>query len=115
LADKGGVTNVIITGKGEPTLYPEHLHEYLNALDNKFPFIELQTNGWVLAQDSYKGCKTETTLEWWAEQGMTTVMISNCGYDSELNRQIYFPRQKEYIDLKKVVDRVHEAGMMVRL
>jgi MoaA/NifB/PqqE/SkfB family radical SAM enzyme len=114
LAEKGDVTNVIITGKGEPTLYPEHIDTYMYALDGKFPFVELQTNGSILVEDSYKGKSTTEYLSEWHKRGMTTVMISNCGYDPELNRQIYFPNREEYIDLKKLIDKIHDVGMIVR-
>jgi len=114
LAERGGVTNVLITGKGEPTLYPEHVTAYMNHLVDRFPFIELQTNGSILEMDRYQRFSVPGLLEQWAGLGMTTVMISNVGYKEDLNQQIYFPRHAEWIDLQKVVDRVHEAGMIVR-
>jgi hypothetical protein len=47
--------------------------------------------------------------------GLTTIAISNCGFDAELNDKIYTPHlEGKWIDLKKVVDRIHEAGLIVR-
>lgn len=34
----------LISGKGEPTLYPEEISEYLDVLEGQFPFVEIQTN-----------------------------------------------------------------------
>jgi len=44
LADKSGVTTALITGKGEPTLFPGDIDAYLPYLNEFFPIIELQTN-----------------------------------------------------------------------
>lgn len=109
LASHSNVTNIIITGKGEPTLYPEHINVYMEALDNKFPFVELQTNGSMLLEE-----RGERYLKNWYDAGMTTIMISNCGYDPELNRRVYFPHKENYIDLPRLVDKIHDAGMIVR-
>lgn len=104
LCKSGGVTSVLITGKGEPTLYPEHIHEYLRFAGYQFPFIELQTNGSMMDSNQ---------LRRWADAGLTTVMISNCGINPGFNREIYFPKGK-WIDLPRVVDMCHEAGLIIR-
>ena len=53
LAQKANTTTVLLTGKGEPTLYPDHITDTLNGLrDYKFPLIEMQTNGILMAEDS---------------------------------------------------------------
>ncbi|KKM67725.1 hypothetical protein LCGC14_1468260 [marine sediment metagenome] len=45
-ATRCGVTTAMITGKGEPTLFPNQITMYIKMLsDHRFPFIELQTNG----------------------------------------------------------------------
>lgn len=116
LAKEGGVTSVLITGKGEPTLYPEHITEYLMELDNAggFPFIELQTNAWLFEQTRFKDVIVEELLKKWHRLGLTTIMISNVGYDMELNHKTYFPKQKKYLDIQKVVDLCHKIGFIVR-
>jgi wyosine [tRNA(Phe)-imidazoG37] synthetase (radical SAM superfamily) len=116
LAEIGNVTTVIITGKGEPTLYPEHIDTYLSMIgDYNFPFIELQTNGLILELDTYKDRDIDEMLESWACWGLTTILISNVGYDYELNRSIYFPHKKQWINIQKVVDKIHKHGINVRL
>lgn len=116
LAKIGGVTTVILTGKGEPTLFPEQILTYLTELQRyNFPFIELQTNGGILAMDEYKGTKITDMIKEWYYLGLTTVLISNVGQDAELNRQVYFPKQDKYIDMPALVKKITDAGLNVRL
>lgn len=116
LAVIGGVTTAIITGKGEPTLFPQHIDQYLEAMESSaFPFIELQTNGSVLELDRFAGVDVDERLRRWAALGLTTILLSNVGYDAELNHRTYFPHKDRWIDLAKVVARVHAAGINVRL
>ena len=50
LAQVNNVSTVLFTGKGEPTLYPEQITQYLKELQPyNFPLIELQTNALVFA------------------------------------------------------------------
>jgi len=120
LASQGQVTSVIITGKGEPTLYPQHIDYYMKHLDHhaSFPFIELQTNAEVLGKEFYGLRGTSLTpqdkLKEWYQKGMTTIMISNVGYDMDVNRRIYFPKRKDHIDIPRTVNTIHEAGLIVR-
>lgn len=116
LAEIGNVTTVIITGKGEPFLFPIHIDTYMDQLATfNFPFIELQTNGAILEMDSFKGISVDETLEKWASNGLTTILISNVGYDDYMNNMIYFPHKKSWIDIQKVVNKVHKHGINVRL
>src|SRR5262249_23447888 len=65
LAKQWGATTAMITGKGEPTLFPAQITRYLDQLqEHHFPVIELQTNGALLADDS------ERFLEAWYERGL---------------------------------------------
>jgi len=73
LAEKSGATTCLITGKGEPTLYPDLITEYIEAVNDTFPFIELQTNGINL-----KKIKEETLRRWYG-LGLTTVCLSAVG------------------------------------
>ncbi len=110
LAKQKGVTTAMITSKGEPTLFPEQITEYIDILQEfQFPIIELQTNGINLAEE-----KNEKYLKEWYEKGLTTIAISIVHYDAEKNRQIYLPYRKEYIDLVKLVDKLHKIGFSVR-
>lgn len=111
LAEQAGVTTVLLTGKGEPTLYPDQLTAYLEALAlREFPFIELQTNGIAIAD----GRIGDDTLKRWYDLGLSTVIISMTGIDAELNRQVYLPKRDSYIDLQALVTRLHSHGFSVR-
>jgi MoaA/NifB/PqqE/SkfB family radical SAM enzyme len=116
LAEIGNVTTVIITGKGEPMLFPSHISTYMEYMKQfNFPFIELQTNGAILEMDKFGERDIDKTLEFWADCGLTTILISNVGYDDYMNNMIYFPHKKSWIDIKKVVDKVQKHGINIRL
>ena len=45
LANRSGIDTVMLTSRGEPTLFPEQITEYLKHLKEfQFPFVELQSN-----------------------------------------------------------------------
>lgn len=112
LAEKKGVTTVLITGKGEPTLYPEQITEFLEKLkDFKFPIIELQTNGIALEKEFER---YEKYLKDWYEKGLDIISISVAHYDSIKNGEI-FTSGKEYISLERLIKKLHEIGFSVRL
>jgi hypothetical protein len=112
LAQQAGVTTVLITGKGEPTLFPDQVTAYLAALaPYRFPFVELQTNGIAIAD----GRIDDATLADWYKLGLTTVIISVTGIDPQLNREVYLPHREAYIDLVALIARLHKAGFSVRL
>lgn len=112
LAENCGVQTVLLTGKGEPTLYPKSIAYYLATLDKdyKFPFKELQTNGIVL-----DGTKGDEYLESWRDMGLTTICLSMVHHESRLNHTIYQPNVESYMELKKVIEKIHSKGLMVRL
>jgi molybdenum cofactor biosynthesis enzyme MoaA len=113
IAEKGGSENVILTSRGEPTLFPKQISEYLDNLKRyNFPLIELQTNGIALASQKEK---YDPLLREWYKKGLTTVAISTTHYDSEKNRQIYIPYRDKYIDLPELVKELHGIGYSVRL
>lgn len=104
LARLSGVSTALLTSKGE-TLFGvgrDHAFQYLSLL-NSFPFIEVQTSGYGLDDDTLK------ELE---EHGVTTIAIS-CVSDSHTrNREIF---GTDYEDPFEIADRIHARGMMVRL
>lgn len=106
LAKVGGATTCLITGKGEPTLYPELITEYIEHVNDTFPLIELQTNGINLSSIS-----TDTIMKW-HRYGLTTICLSSVHYDKSMNREIY---GKEYPDIKELTKRLHDFGFTVRL
>ena len=113
LAQQCGVTTAMITGKGEPTLFPDQLTSYLEALQElEFPFIELQSNGirFLTQKERY-----EPYLRHWYELGLTTVAVSIVHHDSARNHEVYLPHREAYIDLPELIDHLHACGLSVRL
>src|SRR3989344_4000508 len=113
LAKQSNVTTAMFTGKGEPTLFPDQINRYLDQMETfEFPFIELQTNGILIA---LKEEKYDAYLKHWYEKGMTTIAISIVHYDPEKNREIYLPHKEEYINLPKLIETLHSYKFSVRL
>jgi molybdenum cofactor biosynthesis enzyme MoaA len=113
-AKSNGVTTVIITGKGEPALFPHQITEFLTRMLDcgaEFPFVELQTNGIPLVQNK----KARAALGDWYSLGLSTVIISVVHFDQERNRLHYVPYQERYIDLPGLIDDLHGRGFTVRL
>jgi len=123
-AQIGGATTVLLTGKGEPTLYPQQISHYLRALKPyDFPFIELQTNGIKLMEDSFSLPWDENAymgqvgsnvphLERWRDEGLRTVCISAVHIDRERNQEVY---GEAYPDLVELVKKINHFGITVRL
>lgn len=113
LAKTSGVQTVMLTSRGEPTLFPDQITEYLETLEPyKFPFIELQTNGIPMAR---KFEKYKPYLEKWYELGLSTILISTVSNRPEINGEVYTLRTKQYIDLPELISNLHEIGFSVRL
>lgn len=111
IAKMANVSTAIITGKGEPTLFPEQVTQQLKLFENQFPFVELQTNAINIAN----GKINDDILKTCYYNGLTTILISNVGYDAELNRQTYMPKHKHYLNHEKVIERLHKIGFLVRM
>ena len=113
LAKQSGVTTVLITGKGEPTLFPSQITEYLHWLGknrHSFPFVELQTNGYLLAGETLN-----RQTEIWNEHGLTTIALSIVHYKEDPNRQIYMPYRDRYYNLSDLIEKLHRTGFSIRL
>jgi len=103
-AKDSGVSTVLLTGKGEPTLYPSHITTYLHSLERyKFPFVELQTNGIILNDG------LPTTL--WNQLGLSLICLSLVHYEQKKNKAIY---GKSY-DLAEKIKWLHSQGFSVRM
>ena len=103
-----GATTFLITGKGEPTLYPDLVRDVVgeaNALG--FPIIELQTNGIRLVDPGF-----DKILAQWARYGLTTVSVSCVHYKRKPNQELI---SEAYPDLEKVIEVIHKCGLAVRL
>ncbi len=119
LAELSGSTTVLMTGKGEPTLYPEEITAYLNLLKKwEFPLIELQTNGLMLgrlAQGETDGLPkglNRKILAAWRRKGLNTVAISAVSVENWRNATIY---SMDYPDLATTIKFLHSFGFTVRL
>lgn len=106
-AKQHGATTAMLTGKGEPTLFPTQITEFLEHLQpHGFPFKELQTNGIMIAERP----EFDAYLKQWYDLGLTTIAVSIVHVDPALNRQVYTPYRKEYIDLPALINKLHTVG-----
>ncbi len=106
LAADSGVTTALVTGKGEPALYPELLKGYVAACEEHFPLIELQTNGGPLAG------RPELLGELY-EAGLTTICISVTHHDPAVSCRIM--RHNRPMDHWQLVSEAHDRGIAVRM
>ena len=115
LAQIGGISSVLITGKGEPLLYPNLIDHALFNLreDFDFPFIDLQTNGLILFEKMDDEIWNNRLDGWWF-QGLTTISISVAHYDPIRNSQIYTPGGR-YMSIPMLVQYLHKHRFQVRL
>lgn len=109
LAVRGGATTFLITGKGEPTLYPDQVTEVLKAVEGKFPIVELQTNGLRIASGELGRFLPE-----WKRLGLKTIAISVVHWDREVNAMMN-PREGVMPDLAGMVEGLKYMGFTVRL
>ncbi len=106
-AKMSGVSTVLLTGKGEPLLYPDHIGKYLHMLKKyEFPFIELQTNGIRLLEVS------SPHLNRWYNLGLTTVSLSCASWDTLVNKRIYSKKYQGVFTYSRIA---HDAGFSVRI
>jgi len=111
LARQSGCTTVMLTGKGEPTLYPSDIQFYMRSMATHcdFPFIELQTNGLLLQDEDF-----QDELKIWYEWGLTTVAISIVHWANNKNNIFYCP-DRSYPKIGITIDMLHDIGLSVRL
>ncbi len=118
LAKGGGTNTVLLTGKGEPTLFPNEIGAYLNPLGAfDFPLVELQTNGLEIGRLARDGASKVPGLDRevlvrWHDAGLNTIAISAVGTSSKANAKIY---DRDYPELEDTVRFLHGIGYTVRL
>lgn len=113
LAQINQIQSVLITGKGEPTLYPDQITAYLKHLQKyNFPLIDLQTNGLRFQKEP---ARMAPYLKEWYQLGLSTIAVSIAHYEREKNREVYQPKQKGYPDLADLVAQLHKFGFTIRL
>jgi len=106
---RSGVQTILLTGKGEPTLYPEQITQYIDFFKDDFPFIELQTNGIWLATD-----EANENLKHWYTLGLNTICLSVVHWRENKNKAIYTPNGEHY-DVPILLEKLHSFGFTVRL
>ncbi|GAB4268104.1 MAG: hypothetical protein Kow0029_03180 [Candidatus Rifleibacteriota bacterium] len=117
IAISGGANTVLFTGKGEPTLYPKQINDYLEYLSDQkyFPLavMEIQTNALLFQQDNY--CGDDGWLRKWYKKKLRVISISIVGVSDEENRAFFVPERDTYPSLTKTIKILHEIGYTVRL
>jgi molybdenum cofactor biosynthesis enzyme MoaA len=110
-AERMGVVTVLLTGKGEPTLFPETLLAITSEVGGKFPFVELQTNGLAIGHGDFD------KLTMLYGRGLTTVALSVVSHLPEINRSVYYSHRPkmDYPDLGQTIKKIHDTGLSVRL
>lgn len=117
LAERGGCTTALLTGKGEPTLYPEQVLEFVEKLNPHFPLVELQTNA-IRIGDAAVGENDELDeyVERWLRAGLNTIAISVVDVEPDPNKKTYLHhRERQYPDLSRTTEYLHHLGYAVRL
>ena len=110
-AKNSNVSTVLLTGKGEPTLFSNLVSQYVRRIhEHGFPFIELQTNGILLSENKSNFL---SKVEKWYLDGLTTVSISIVHYDEKRNAEIFRPGKPYYF--WHLVDCLHQIGLSVRI
>jgi molybdenum cofactor biosynthesis enzyme MoaA len=102
-----GLLSTLLTGKGEPMLYPDQIGYVLQTLQrHKFPLVGLQTNGTLIE-------KNVENLKRWRTLGLDLVCISiTSAYGDTSNDVMGIKGSYRYW---KAVDTLHDLGFSVRL
>jgi pyruvate-formate lyase-activating enzyme len=107
-----GVKNALITGKGEPALFPGQVSQYLVRLyDKQLAVRELQTSGIPLN----RGGLYDQFLDVWRDLGLDTIALSMYHYDMEKNSEPFRTKGGEKVDIARLVDKLHGKGFNTRL
>jgi len=105
-----GVSTALITGKGEPSLFPTDLVATTKELAQYFGFVELQTNGIRLIRLQ----ESQGILSSLYDAGMTTICLSVAHYDAERSREIICPKIPDF-NYWETVEYLHKLGFSVRV
>lgn len=107
LASKAGATTAMITGKGEPMLWPDLVEKTVAKVSAYFPLVEIQTNGITLST----GLHDKLLYDLYSA-GVTTIAVSVVHWDRAVNAKIY---GGDHFEIPDLVGKLHEIGFSVRL
>jgi molybdenum cofactor biosynthesis enzyme MoaA len=105
---RDGLISVVLTGIGEPLLYPNEICSYLTRLDGRFPLVELQTNGVSIESVAKHGY-----WEIWKDKGLTQVSVSITHINPARSNEIM--GIKEPYNYWDAVEFLKKMGFSVRL
>lgn len=116
IAQEYKAENVLFTGKGELTLYPDQISKYLRVLkgqgaDRGFNRYELQTSGTPLSW----GGPYDDWLDEWKSLGLDVVAVSIYHYDNQKNKEIFRPKNGKHYELGKLIEKIQSKGLKTRL
>jgi hypothetical protein len=106
---RDGLVSVLLTGVGEPLLHPEDITDYLNRMKDRFPLVEIQTNGVCVGELGI----ASTWGPWWSK-GLTQVSISITHDDPVRSNQIMGIRKPRY-NFWDAAQLLKTVGLSVRL
>jgi hypothetical protein len=104
---KDGLLTVLLTGQGEPLLFPKQIDRYIDEINFRFPRIELQTNGTLVEENLYRFRK-------WRDEGLTLVCLSIAANDPVVSNGIMGIRGNRY-NYWNTAAMLQEIGLNVRL
>jgi hypothetical protein len=110
LAETVGMQTALLTGKGEPTLFPKQVEQYLKLLMGyRIPIIEMQSNGLLIPKYFKSG-----TLGYWRDLGLSLVCISITHWNAEKSNRLMDAADKDFC-FWDAVDQLNDLGIAVRL
>jgi molybdenum cofactor biosynthesis enzyme MoaA len=104
---RDGFISAMLTGQGEPTLYPKQITRYLELMNFRFPLVDLQTNGVRIES------LMPDTVRRWRNLGLTGVCLSIMHHVAAISNEIMDIRD-DY-NFWRTVDLLHGMGLAVRL
>lgn len=124
MAENRLADSFLITGKGEPTLFPEHVNQYLDMMNtlgingkSSIPFWEMQSNVLRIGdmaegkQSGIPGLE-EGTLGQWFAKGLDLFAISRVDVDDANNSIVY---RRNMPNLGRTIRYLRDMGFHVRL
>lgn len=110
VAKSAAVNTVLITGKGEPLIWPDIVEKSIfYATSANIPIVEIQTNGVLIPKLAEK-------FRVWSNLGLTTVCLSRVSMDDYVNSHVYSPRSPDTLwSIKDLTNLLHDMNLSVRV